>query len=276
MTNASTTKFLDVPAGKIAYDDHGKGQPPVVLIHEAIADRRMWDRDVARLSKTHRVVRYDMRGFGESPPTTGPFSAIDDLSSVILQLGLERPVIVGASMGGRVALDFQVAHPGVARGLLLVAPGFSGMDFPMFPPGVFDVDEKASQAASESFKAGKVEEAIDHLVGLWGAAQKGKDLERFREMARKNAKEIFLETSSQQERRVDPKAATRLSTLDVPLRVLVGDRDNPAMPHVARYLAEHIPRARWTLVPGGDHMLNVSQPGAFAKELDDFLAELSK
>lgn len=275
MSKASATKYVEAPGGKIAYDESGTGAP-IVLIHEAIADRRMWDRDVARLSKRHRVVRYDLRGFGSSPAATGPYSSVEDLHAVLEHLKLDHPVIVGASMGGKVALDHEVAHPGRARALLLVAPGFSGMDYPMFPTGIWEADEKASKAAYEAFKAGKVEEALDHLVSLWGAAQQGEDLKRFRSMAKENAEEVFLERSGQHEKPVEPKVATRFSSLKVPLLVLVGDRDNPAMPHVAQYIAEHVPGARWKVLPGGDHMLNVSAPEAFAKALDEFLAQVAK
>lgn len=264
------TKYLDVPGGRIAYDVAGSEKTgALVLLHEAIADRRMWDHEFSELAHQYRVVRYDQRGFGDSPPAEAEFSSIEDLKSLLDHLDLHRPLLVGASMGGRIALDFVVAHPGVARGLLLVSPGFSGMDYPMFPEGVFETDEKLSKAAYQAFTAGKVEDAIEHLRELWGAALTGKDLDLFRTMVRKNATEVFLERSGQHERPVEPKAASRLSTLDVPVHILVGDRDNPAQPHVARYLTDHVPGARLTMVPGADHLLNLTAPDAFVKAVNE-------
>ena len=264
MSPVASSKHLEVPGGRIAYDVAGSEKADsIVLIHEAIADRRMWDREFGELAKEYRVVRYDQRGFGESPPAETEFSAVEDLKVLVDQLDLRRPLLVGASMGGRIALDFVVAYPGVVRGLLLVSPGFSGMDYPMFPDGAFEMDEKASKAAYGAFTAGKVEEAIEYLRGLWGAALSGKELDLFRTMVRENATEVFLERSGQRERPVEPKAASRLSALEVPVHILVGDRDNPAQPHIARYLAEHIPRARLTIVPGADHLLNLTAPSVF-------------
>ena len=265
---------MEVLGGRIAYDLAGPEEgAQVVLIHEAIADRRMWAREFSRLARTCRVLRYDLRGFGRSTPAAEEYSSVEDLRALLDCLHLEHPLLVGASMGGKIALDFVVAHPGVARGLLLISPGFSGMDYPMFPDGVFEADEKASKAASEAYAAGKVEEAIEHLRGLWGSALTGENLELFRTMARENASEVFLERSGQHERPSDPKAATRLSTLDVPTVLLVGDRDNPAMPHVARYLSEHIPRARMRIVLGADHLLNLTAPQAFDRAVEEMLGE---
>ena len=122
-------EFLEVPGGKIAYDVAGpEGASSMVLIHEGITDRRLWDREFAALATSHRVVRYDLRGYGGSTPAELTFSSIDDLKALLAHLKLERPLIVGPSIGGKIALDFVIAHPGLVRGLLLVSPGFSGMD----------------------------------------------------------------------------------------------------------------------------------------------------
>ncbi len=264
MAKSETMHYLDVEGGRIAYDISGpENWQAVILIHEAIADRRMWNREFSNLAKLYRVVRYDMRGFGNSTPANSEFSSIDDLKAVIDHLKLKHPIIVGASMGGRIAIDFAIAHPNVVLGLLLISPGFSGMDFPMFPDGVFDADEKASRAAFEAFTAGKVEEAFEHLRGLWGSALKGSNLEFFRTMVMENASEVFQERSGQHERQVEPKAASQLSYIHLPLLVLVGDRDNPAMPHVARYIVDHVPDAKMKIIPGADHLLNLTAPRAF-------------
>ena len=63
------------------------------------------------LSAEHRVVRPDLRGFGESPLPGGPFSHVEDVRALLDHLGVERAAVVGNSFGGRVALDFALAHP---------------------------------------------------------------------------------------------------------------------------------------------------------------------
>jgi 3-oxoadipate enol-lactonase len=279
MSAVPSPRYLEVPGGRIAYDLAGPPHAPaVVLIHQAIADRRVWDRQVAALAPSYRVVRYDLRGFGGSTPAEKAFSHVEDLGALLEHLKLDRPLVVGASMGGRIALDYAVAHPGAVRGLLLLAPGFSGMDYPMFPDAgpAFAEDERISKAAQDAYAAGKLDEAIEHLRRLWAAALTGADLEQFRAMVRENAPEAFLDRSGQHERPVEPKAASRLATLDVPLVVLVGDRDNPAMPHVARYLTQQVPRARLRSVPGADHMLNLGSPLEVDRAIEEMLGGASR
>jgi len=264
MDRSVETKTLAVPGGKLAYEEGGTGQP-VVLLHEGIADRRMWNREFPLLARGHRVVRYDLRGFGGSTPAASTYSAVSDLHALLDHLHLERPLIVGPSMGGRIALDLALAHPGRAGGLLLVAPGYSGMDYAHVPGGkaTFERDERLSKAAADAWTAGNLEEATEHLRQLWASALTGSALDLFRTMVRENAKEVFEDRSAQHDTRSGAPAAGRLGEVRVPTLILVGDRDNPAMPPLADYLGRGIPNAEVEVVPGADHLLNLSRPDAF-------------
>ncbi|HXW66512.1 MAG TPA: alpha/beta fold hydrolase [Thermoplasmata archaeon] len=264
MAETADTKTLEVSGGAIAFEDSGRG-PAVVLLHEGIADRRMWHREFGALAHDHRVLRYDFRGYGGSRPASSSFSPVDDLLALLDHARLERPLLVGPSMGGKVALDLTLAHPDRVGGLLLVAPGYSGMDYEHVPGGkaTFERDERLSQAAVEAWTAGHLEEATERLRELWASALSGRELELFRTMVRDNAPEVFEERSGRFETRAGPPAAGRLAQIRVPTVLLVGDRDNPAMPHLANYLARGIPGAQLELVAGADHLLNLSRPDAF-------------
>ncbi|EQD66830.1 alpha/beta hydrolase fold protein, partial [mine drainage metagenome] len=71
-----------------------------------------------------------------------------------------------------------------------------------------------------------------------------------------------------------PPAAGRLTEIHVPTRILVGDRDNPAMPHCANFLGRGIAGAKVDLVPGADHLLNLSRPDAFDRAVHEFVDRL--
>src|SRR5579859_6234281 len=152
MSDPVVSKILDVSGGKISYEEAGRGRP-IVLLHEGIADRRMWDREFPRLALGHQVVRYDLRGYGSSPPATAPFSPVRDLVTLLDHLGMKQPLIVGPSVGGKIALDLTLAHPERVGALLLVAPGYSGMDYDHVPGGkaTFERDEVLSKAASDAW-----------------------------------------------------------------------------------------------------------------------------
>lgn len=271
MSDPIVTNSLPVPGGSIYYEESGRGRP-IVLLHEGIADRRMWDREFSLLARDHRVVRYDLRGYGRSKPATSAYSSVQDLASLLDHLGVARPLIVGPSMGGRIAVDLSLAHPGQVGALLLIAPGYSGMDYDHVPGGkaTFERDERLSKAASDAYAAGKLEEATEHLRDLWASSLSGSALELFRTMVRDNAPEVFEERSGRHESREGDPAAVRLREIHVPVRILVGDRDNPAMPPLAQFLAKGISGARVQLIPGADHLLNLSRPEAFDTALREF------
>jgi pimeloyl-ACP methyl ester carboxylesterase len=264
MSGKRSSSVLEVPGGKIAYEEAGQGSS-VVLLHEGIADRRMWNREFASLAKDHHVTRYDLRGYGGSTAATAPFSYVRDLKALIDRLGLERPLIVGPSMGGSIALDLALESPDTVGSLLLIAPGYSGMDYDHVPGGkaTFERDETLSKAAANAWSSGRLDEATEYLRQLWASALEGSALRLFETMVRDNAAEIFGERSGQLATRDGPPAASRLNEVRVPTRILVGDRDNPAMPHLANYLARGIPGARVELIAGADHLLNLSRPDAF-------------
>jgi 3-oxoadipate enol-lactonase len=275
MSAPAVTKTLEVPGGKISYDAAGDG-PPIVLLHEGIADRRVWNREFPILARDHRVVRYDLRGYGDSTPASSAYSPVRDLQALLDHLGLTRPVIVGPSVGGKIALDLTLASPERVGALLLVAPGYSGMDYDHVPGGkaTFERDETLSKAAVDAWAAGDLEGATDQLRQLWASALTGSALDLFRTMVRENAEEVFEERSGQHETRDGEPAAGRLREIRVPTRILVGDRDNPAMPHCANFLARGIAGAKVDLVPGADHLVNLSRPDAFDAALRGFVASL--
>ncbi len=275
MSDPVVTKTLDVPGGKISYEVGGHGRP-IVLLHEGIADRRMWGREFPLLALDHRVVRYDLRGYGGSTPATSEYSPVRDLLALLDHLGLARPLIVGPSAGGKIALDLTLEHPDKVGALLLIAPGYSGMDYDHVPGGkaTFERDERLSKAAVDAWAAGKPEEATEHLRQLWASSLTGSALDLFRTMVRDNAKEVFEERSGRYETREGGPAAARLKEIRVPTRILVGDRDNPVMPHCADFLARGIEGAKVQLVPGADHLLNLSRPDAFDTALRAFVGSL--
>src|SRR5687768_17711803 len=97
-------------ASGIAYDVQGSG-PLVILLSGSNLDRRMWDREAAWLSKTHTVVRYDLRAHGQSDTATAPFSMLGDLIGLMDTLAIRKATLIGLSAGSTIALDAALAIP---------------------------------------------------------------------------------------------------------------------------------------------------------------------
>ena len=85
---------------------------PLCLIHGMAGSRADWDALISHLPPGLPLVRYDLRGFGQSTAAAGTaFSHSDDLLAIVDTLGLERIAPLGLSMGGGVALNFALSHP---------------------------------------------------------------------------------------------------------------------------------------------------------------------
>jgi len=105
----------------IEYEVRGDG-PAVLLLHAFPLGLFMWDAQVEALSRTHRVVRFDARGFGGSAAGEGPFTMeriADDGAALLDHLGIEKAVVGGCSMGGYAAFAFVRRHPQRLAGLVL-------------------------------------------------------------------------------------------------------------------------------------------------------------
>ncbi|WP_372495126.1 alpha/beta fold hydrolase [Nocardioides pinisoli] len=105
----------------LAGEVRGDG-PALVFLHAGVADRRMWDGVVETVTDTHTTVAYDRRGFGGTPPHEETYSQTDDLLAVLDAAGVTQATLVGCSQGGKVALDFALAHPDRVAAVVLIAP----------------------------------------------------------------------------------------------------------------------------------------------------------
>ena len=124
--------FLDVAGLRLHVRDTGpRTAPPVVLLHGFGASLQTWDDWARDLESNHRVIRYDMPGFGlTGADPSGDYTdarSIAVLLALMDRLGLARASVVGNSMGGRIAWNFAALHPERTNKLVLVSPdGFAG------------------------------------------------------------------------------------------------------------------------------------------------------
>ena len=108
------------------YRDWGGSGRSLVLLHGLASTCHIWDLVAPILSEDYSVAALDQRGHGESAKPEGGYdfaSVANDLLGFIQGMGLDRPIIVGHSWGGDVALEFSVAYPSAASGLCFVDGG---------------------------------------------------------------------------------------------------------------------------------------------------------
>ncbi len=255
------------------YESVGSGEP-LVLIHAAIADLRMWDAQVSAFSARYRVIRYDAQGFGQSPAAVDPATRAEDLYELLRALGIERAHLVGLSNGGATALDFAILYPRMVGALVPVAAGLSGYK-PSAPAIVEWIDEQ-DQRQEALIEAGDLDAAtlIDLEVWLAGPRRRLQDIdagliERMRPMARLALVRQAERTPAPQ---IEPPAAERLGQISSPTLVLVGDGDAPMVLEIADLLVDQIPAARKHVFAAAAHMVNMERPAEFNQVVLEFLA----
>jgi 3-oxoadipate enol-lactonase len=266
--NAPTTEVASGDA-RLVCEVAGEGTP-VVLAHAGIADARMWDPLMPELTARRRVIRYDLRGYGRSVLPRGDFSHADDLAAVITALADEPVHLVGASLGGRVALDLTLARPELVRSLVLLGAVISGHDPDAEPPALW-------QEVVTANRAGDLDAVADAEARMWLADPDGDRLrpgvlDLVRAMNR-----IALENEHSgvgTERPSDPPAVDRLGEISVPVLVVVGTLDLPDIRMAADLLAERVPGAIRADIDHAAHLPALERPEEVAAVVGRFLAQV--
>lgn len=265
-TRAATRAFAEVNGTRLWVEIDGEGSP-LVLIHGSPLDCRMWAPQVAALAGTHRVIRYDVRGYGRSDPPDGtPYRHEDDLAGLLDWLGIARAAVLGLSMGGRLAVDFALAWPALVATLILAGSSVSGY------PWTDDLDALAAalqaaltQGGVAAAQALTLEEPL-----LQPALREAEVRLALADQVRAYSGWHWLHNDPVIA--PQPPAYTRLEEVAAPTLVITGEHDQPDIHGVAAALATRIPGAEATLVPGAAHMVNLETPEVFNDEVLGFLA----
>jgi 3-oxoadipate enol-lactonase len=266
------TGFADVNGARLYYEVAGTGHP-VVLVHAGIADHHMWDNQFALFAQQYHVIRYDLRGLGQSAMPPGPYRHSRDLYGLLQYLGITQAHVIGVSIGGMTAVDFTLEHPEMVTALIPVAAGISG--------------SRPSEAAKalfapldEAYDAGDLERVLAMEMDIWvvgpGRTRDAIDpalRQAVETMERANLEREFAGEEGTVER-LDPPAAGRLGEIQAPALIIVGDADTPDTVANADTLAGGIPGARKVVLPNVAHMVPMEAPDAFNRLVLDFLGSL--
>ncbi|GAB3444990.1 alpha/beta hydrolase [Phycicoccus ginsengisoli] len=240
----------------LAHDVDGDG-PAVLLLHSGVCDRGMWEPLLPALTPGYRVVRPDLRGFGDTPLPAEAYADADDLAALLDSLGIPEAAVVGSSYGGRVAMELATRHPARVSSLVLLCPAHRGVD----------PDEELRALGAEEdrlLEAGDVDGAVQLNVRTFlGPDADEATADRVARMQRR-AFEVqlaadALDPGPQPERvEVDP------SGLAVPTLVVSGALDLTHFREVAAVLAAQVPGAEHVELPWAGHLPSLERPDAVA------------
>lgn len=256
------------------HDEIAGDGPPVVLVHAGVADRRQWNHEFAWLAAEFRVLRYDLRGHGKSIPVEGEFRHMADLVALLDQRGFTQPIVlIGCSIGGRLALDFALAHPARVKALVLVGAGVSGFE------AEFPEDPREAEAEA-AFDAGRLDRAAELEAQIWfdGVGRSAEQVDQtMRALALDMNRQALSHAATSLGKRLadaETPAVERLGELKVPLLVVIGAHDLPYFHAAADHIVERAPSARKVMFDDAAHLANMDQPERFQRVVRSFLAEV--
>jgi pimeloyl-ACP methyl ester carboxylesterase len=248
---------------EIHAEEEGEGNPALVFLHYWGGSRRTWSEVMARLSKRFRCIAVDLRGWGKSDRHAANYSLFaqaDDVEGVIEALNVKDFVLVGHSMGGKIAQILAGRRPYGLRAVVLVAPA---------PPTSLDVPEaqKRSMLASYTTPEGigdalkvisrrplTIAQRLQVTEDSLGGAEAAKVAWLLEGMA--------LDISEQ------------TASITVPVCVIVGSADRVEKETALREaLLPLVPNARFETIKGVGHLSPLEGPDEVAEAISNFLAE---
>ncbi|MBJ3783724.1 alpha/beta fold hydrolase [Devosia sediminis] len=263
---------IEIGGATLAGLERGEGLP-VVFLHAGVCDKRMWlDQMQAVDEAGWHAIAYDRRGYGETTSPDEAFSHLDDLEALLDALDIHAAVLVGCSMGGGLAVDFALAHPGRVIGLVLIGTSITGA------PWSATAEERAIEMAEEdAWERGDLDllnkvQAHEWLDGPRAQSGRVGDPARalFFDM---NAKALGKPQLTLEEER--PDAWTRLEDVNTPALLMVGDEDFTALIDRHETLSETMPNAFAVMLEGVAHIPSIEKPELVNALILEFLDALA-
>lgn len=125
-TTSGGTQWAKANGVYLRYELSGRGSDTVVLLHEMGTSLETWDYVLPEIARNHRVLRYDLRGFGLSQKVRSPLTMEDemgDLRALLETLDLRGKVtLIGGAVGGAIALSYAAAHPEQVKAVVAISP----------------------------------------------------------------------------------------------------------------------------------------------------------
>jgi len=258
---------VTIDQGTLEVEDHGSGTA-VLLVHGFPLSSEIWGPIRPALAAVARAVTPDLLGFGRSDkPQRG--CSIDDLADEVVavadELGIERFVLGGHSMGGYVALSAAERHRDRLLGLVLVDTRAEADD-----QAGRERRDAAVRLLREGGRADFLDTFVPNLVGETTKRRAPRLLADLRAIAEEIPDHVLVAGLEAMRDRPDRRGV--LDGLDLPVLVAVGEEDGVTPPAQAKTMAERLPRGTLSVVPGAGHTPSVERPIAFADALAGFLA----
>lgn len=240
------------------YQASGSGSP-VLLTHGFAATSRMWHGQAETFRGRHQIISWDMRGHGRSgsPSDESAYSVektVADMAALLDELGHERAVIGGHSLGGYMSLAFYMRYPERVRALLIIDTG----------PGYKSAQPRDEWNEMAGGLARRLErDGLEHLTKLSSEMDPSEH---------RSATGLAMAAGGMLVQR-DSAVIDSLPEIAVPTLVVVGEKDRGYLA-ASDYMAHKIPGAERVVIAHAGHAVNLHQPDHFNDAVGSFLERL--
>lgn len=259
-------KEIQVKDGMVSYIDEGQGNP-VIFIHGFPFTKGMWTKQVEALQHKYRCIAYDVRGHGGTSNTLLEFSISQfaiDLLDFMDALKIEKAVVCGLSMGGYIALHAAEKAPDRFLALVLCDTQCKA-----------DTDEARDKRMrtiafiQENGLAKYADESIKSLFAPASLETKKAEVDFIRKTILNSKPENICKTLMALANRKN--TCSVLSSLKIPVLILVGTEDKVTPLAAAQFMHEQLPSSELASIAAAGHISNLENPEEFMLQLESFL-----
>lgn len=251
---------------KSHYRVDGRGNRAVAFVTGIANDLSMWDGQVSALERDFKVLRYDLRGHGGTPPSGGAYTMdllVSDLRALLDELNIRKTSVVGLGLGGAIAQAFAIAHPERVEKLMpcccraRMVPDFAAMW------------HKLRETVSTNGLQSIVEPTVQRWFSEDFKNRHPEVLEKIRKMIRGTTQQGYLGVTAAF---LGLDVEDELGSIKAPTLYVSGAEDKlGGPPALMEGLAAKVKGARHVSVPNAAHIANIQNPEGFNRVLTDFL-----
>lgn len=267
----ATDGYLNIRDGNVYCEAAGEGTP-IVFLHAAFLDSRMWEDQWHDFSQRSAVLRFDMLGFGRSDRLEKLISRRQELYQVLEASGVKRAVLVGCSLGGETALDVALERPELVASLVIVSAVPGGFEMQGEPPQplieMLSALEQGDHARVTDLQMRLSLDGPFRLPDQVDPYIRQQAIEMHQKALAKGTWGLTLVPPPDP---LDPPTIQLLGQIQIPTLIIAGELDNPEILRSADVMAAGIQGAQKVIIPNTAHLPNMEKPVEFNKAVQDFL-----
>ncbi len=261
---------INVDTTSLNYNDSGKQTLPIIFVHGFPFDKSTWDPQFDFLKETHRVIIYDLPGFGQSTPLKTEVS-IDSLSDNLIDfmdaLKIKKAIVCGLSMGGYIVLNAVERFPERFQAIILSdtqCAADSKENAEKRLDTVKEIENKGLNEFTETF--------LKKTFSVHAQNNRKQTIERIRKVILSNSPESI--TSALKAMAARKETCASLKTILVPTLILCGAEDVLTPVALSEFLFNTIPNSEMHIIKNAGHLSNLEQSETFNDHLHSFISDI--